>query len=345
MKNILDSERFEHILRRPYKSYVEYVNKENKFYSEYQQFDRIKLGGGPLLEEQLLWQWYYYTGDKIKAKQHIYLQGMLYDKSVHIQVSSLSKGLIWKTSADLRAGPDSNLLAILLADERVLLNRFVNWSYDPIDRDNSNRLVIGPVLVIKALIGGNLVRAQEELDKYQADLGNKKNDKYFMVDIPILESMMEGDIVMFKESIQPLLDVKFLKRRRSFGHKIMELLAVEAAYFIKAMWILGHEVVIDHPLIPMDLMPIQPLEEYPVPYFFLDGYKGELPENYVKWLVMTPEERESQSQDSMTEQKLPPFDPSTYNTPAEQRMIEACMSKGLIVKGDKDDGWKIYKNI
>ena len=334
----------DNILRPKLDSHDDFVIENNKLYAEYEQFDRLNLMY-PIIIEERQWQWEFYSGNVIKSKQHIYLQGILYDKSAHIQVSSPNNGLIWNTSADLRAGPDSNLLAILLADDRNLLNRFINWPYDPIDRDNSNRLVIGPVLVIKALIGGNLVRAQEELDKYQADLGNKKNDKYFIVDIPILESMMEGDIVMFKESIQPLLDVKFLKRRRSFGHKIMELLAVEAAYFIKAMWILGHEVVIDHPLIPMDLMPIEPLAEYPVPYFFLDGYKGELPENYVKWLAMTPEERESQSQDSMTEQKLPSFDPDKYSTPTEQRMIEACMSKGLIVKGDKDSGWKIYKDI
>jgi len=335
--------KLEHILRPRILMYDDFIRDQNDFYSEYEQFDLLKLRSA-ILKEKHQWYWEYYTGDTNKAKNHLYLQGRLYDKYANVQVSSPTKGLIWETSADLRAGPDSNLLSILLADERVLLNRFINWSYDPIDKDNSNRLVIGPVLVIKALLGGNLSLAKEEFNKYQADLGKEKNDKYFIVDIPILESMMEGDVAKFMESIQPLLDVKFLKRRRSFGHKIMELLAVEAAYFIKAMWILGHEVVIDHPLIPMDLMPIQPLEEYQVPYFFLDGYKGELPENYVKWLAMTPVERESQSQDSMTEQKLPSFDPDKYSTPTEQRMIEACLSKGLIVKGDKDDGWKIYKD-
>ena len=322
--------------------YVDYVASQNRKYSRRKDFGDPNMSAMCSNENCRFLKSYYVDQDLLVAKKHLYTAAAVCDWWLNRRNKSYSGSYYWGTSTHLRVGPDRKLLAILFSDNSVLLERFIKWPYDSM---YSGRAVIGPVLVVKALLGRNRNLAREELNKYQADLGAEENDNYFIGDIPILESMMDGDIEKFIESIQPLLDVRFLKRRRSFDHKIMELLAVEAAYFIKAMWILGHEVVIDHPLIPMDLMPIQPLEEYPVPYFFLDGYKGELPENYVKWLAMTPEERESQSQDSMKEQKLPPFDPSTYSTPAEQRMIQAVLSKGLIVKGDKDSGWKIYKDI
>lgn len=48
-----------------------------------------------------------------------------------------------------------------------------------------------------------------------------------------------------------------------------DFLAVWAVVYAKICWLKGIKVVVDHPLVPMSLMPIEPLPEYRLEYDFL----------------------------------------------------------------------------
>ncbi len=61
-------------------SYAEFIENRNARYAlNYTQFYALGLSS-PIGEESLRWVWSYYSGDVINAKQHIYLQGLLFDK-------------------------------------------------------------------------------------------------------------------------------------------------------------------------------------------------------------------------------------------------------------------------
>ena len=62
---------------------------------------------------------------------------------------------------------------------------------------------------------------------------------------------------------------------------------------LKLAWILGMEVEVDSPYIPMELMPVKPLEHYEIPYFFLDGYQGEIPTEYLEFRRQIKAERQA----------------------------------------------------
>lgn len=107
---------------------------------------------------------------------------------------------------------------------------------------------------------------------------------------------------------------------------------------LKTAWILGHEIEIDSPYIPMDLMPVRPLEKYEVPYFFMEGYEGEYPEGWLEWKAKQdlgiPEAAEG-SIDFI-------WDKNKYASRQEAIIIEAALKKGYRVEKDEADNSIIY---
>ncbi len=287
---------------------------------------------------------YFIDGDISSAKQHLYVQGMLIDKWRH-RVDHHRRGAHWGTTSSMRVGPMAELLPFLLSDSHELLNRFIHWPYDEIDVSGAWKPVVGVAPVVQALLAGDVEKAKQNLNLYSLDLGTESNDEYYTNDVALLQSMIDGDDIAFQELIEPLCDASYLKKRKPFEHKMIEVIAVEATWLLKAMWILGHEIEIDHPLIPMDLMPIRPLERYTVPYFFLDGYDGDLPANYVNWLNRPSEELSAPAMPERQSTTIDiEYDPSTYANLREQILVQRLRSIGLTVTGNKEDGWQIIKD-
>ena len=92
-----------------------------------------------------------------------------------------------------------------------------------------------------------------------------------------------GDVAILKIGIEYLVS-KPIHKKRFFRQAFeTDFLSFPAVAILKVAWILGYEIEIDSPYIPMDLMPIRPLEKYEVPYFFMEGYEGKIPDAYLKW--------------------------------------------------------------
>ena len=66
------------------------------------------------------------------------------------------------------------------------------------------------------------------------------------------------------------------------------LYSLQANILLKAAWRLGFEYTHDHPLVLNELLPIEPNPNYENPYFFVDGYKGDIPQSWLDFFNENP---------------------------------------------------------
>ena len=99
----------------------------------------------------------------------------------------------------------------------------------------------------------------------KAHLLTKKTDSYFKskhydLHIAVWEAIRDRNA----EGLEIALLLLIKKTHRHFvsGHFWGDFISMPAIGYLKAAWYIGLEVEVKHKLIPMELMPIQPLVEY-----------------------------------------------------------------------------------
>ena len=88
------------------------------------------------------------------------------------------------------------------------------------------------------------------------------------LDFEFFKALHVGDKSKMEELLEKFVSPKVLKRK--FDNPILnQYIALPALGYAKLAWIKGIEVDINSPLIPKELLPIQPLDHYEIPYDFL----------------------------------------------------------------------------
>ncbi len=67
---------------------------------------------------------------------------------------------------------------------------------------------------------------------------------------------------------------KKIHKARNTDTLLNKYISMPALGYAKLAWYLGVEVEVNSPLIPKDLLPIKPLDNYEIPYDFLEEYFG-----------------------------------------------------------------------
>jgi len=154
-------------------------------------------------------------------------------------------------------------IGILLSDSIELINSFKDWQFE-----NHNYWLKQGLLpfVIQEILKDNKEKALELLDVFE-----KKHKKYALKeqDTAILRAIIKGD----KKGVEALLECFLLpKNHKKCNDTLMlhsKLFSLHATGYAKLAWIKGIEVHVDHPLLPMELLPIKPNKEYVIEYDFL----------------------------------------------------------------------------
>ena len=160
-----------------------------------------------------------------------------------------------------------NKLFFLCSDSEEVTNNFKNFDIESIS-NLDYRLEAGHTLgfVVQQILKCDNEKALYYLNIYE---DNYKNHSLKEYDVEILKAIIDKD----KDRIQELLKVYLLPKNHDKspekGMLSHGLLSYEATVFAKIAWIKGIEVKIDHPLLPMELLPIKPNENYLIEYDFL----------------------------------------------------------------------------
>lgn len=185
---------------------------------------------------------------------------------------NLHKVLVYKV--------DSHLMAsyLLWSDHRELIQRFTTFNYAQYgntEKEIWNRwTLLEQGIAIYAYVMYHLASGMFEQVHNCIAVANrlatsrKFSRRHFPIHVRIWEAIMNKD----KEAIKTNL-LQLINKAHGFFHEELygegDFISSPAVGYLKAAWLLGIEVEVEHPLIPMEMMPVKPLEKYENRYWFL----------------------------------------------------------------------------
>lgn len=95
-----------------------------------------------------------------------------------------------------------------------------------------------------------------------------KREELLVIDYNFYKALFERDKSKVEETLAILVSPKIHKKRND-NPVLNQYISLPALGYAKLAWRYGIEAVIDTPLIPRQLLPIQPLAKYEIPYDFL----------------------------------------------------------------------------
>lgn len=158
----------------------------------------------------------------------------------------------------------------MLSDCKALQERMSRFTYTL----REERLAKGDfdltVRLQQRLILGDEVGARADYEAFLPSL-EKKTYSRFGADMLFFEALLTRDWPKLENAFAQLLDKKMVRyRNKDSIPGIGEWLSHPAMWYAKLAWIKGMEIEIDHPMVPMALLPVAPLPEYKSPWLCLE---------------------------------------------------------------------------
>lgn len=95
-----------------------------------------------------------------------------------------------------------------------------------------------------------------------------KNQQELKIDYEFYKALLSKDKAKCEELLEQLVSPKIHKKRND-NAILAKYVSQPALGYAKLAWRQGVEVKVDSPLIPKDILPIEPLDHYEIPYDFL----------------------------------------------------------------------------
>lgn len=122
---------------------------------------------------------------------------------------------------------------------------------------------------VQQFLLGNNSLIERNLEIMEKVWFNKPNENSTLqYDVNFLKNLYLKDFSKCEEILKEMLSPKIHKKRNDDA-LLNKYISMPALGYVKLAWILGHEFEIKNKLIPKDLLPVQPLEKYEIPYDFL----------------------------------------------------------------------------
>ncbi|MPR35531.1 hypothetical protein GBK04_19800 [Cytophagaceae bacterium SJW1-29] len=152
----------------------------------------------------------------------------------------------------------SHFSYLLLSDCEALIQQYSTLRHQWWDEKTKDGLLVYARAIQCILLDDweSLEKHLIQFDKQAKRYKSAQHSKEFFI------GMLEKDIGKVKRSIETMCEKRY-SRHNPF---LANLIALPAAGYAKLAWLKGMQVQIDSPLVPMELMPIAPLEEYVNPY-------------------------------------------------------------------------------
>lgn len=95
-----------------------------------------------------------------------------------------------------------------------------------------------------------------------------KQEELLKIDYEFYKALLTKDKSKCEEVLEELVSPKIHKKRND-SPVLKEYVTQPALGYAKLAWCLGVEVEVNNPLVPKEILPIEPLDSYDVPYDFL----------------------------------------------------------------------------
>ena len=168
---------------------------------------------------------------------------------------------------------------LLLSDSKELIYKFSDWECDSLREERH----LGPTEIIKLILRGDQELVAELFEIWR-NRDHIKGNEIWKGDVMFLDGLISGNNSLICDGIKHLLTPEIHEARNGIYNFRKKILSFPAIMYAKCAILKGFELDLEHDLIPTGLIANSYIEDYKVDFFFLEGYKGELPEPYVKWL-------------------------------------------------------------
>lgn len=191
------------------------------------------------------------TDNIIAAKQHYYIYGRLQEVAIKEYDARLFEYNI------------QSIGNVLLSDNNTLIRRFSDLRYNGMEASVEKG---GPAIWCHTLC--MFIQNNKEIAARNILLIEKNKEQLMQPDLAFFKGLYNGDKAAMTAAIQQLLEPK-LHKKRNDDPMFVNVISHPALTYLKLAWYRGFEIVVDSPLIPAALLPVQPLEVYEETYEFL----------------------------------------------------------------------------
>ena len=197
---------------------------------------------------------FFFENDICKAKHFFYLCG------------KIDEYLILKHDEKILDYGINHLSYALLSDCKPLIVRYSNLKHSLYDRMIQSGAT-APMYILQCLIKDDWA----EYERVMPIMKNKTVPKFKMeLDAAFYEALAERNKEKMEEVLAEFITPKVHKQRNKHHELINEFISHPALGYAKLAWYKGIEVNVNSPLVPKELMPIKPLDNYEDVYSFLN---------------------------------------------------------------------------
>jgi len=184
--------------------------------------------------------------DIIKTKQSFYLSAIM-ELYLHL----------FFNDNDLFIISGYPLSAMLLSDNKKLINMYANITYNGYEKDLKKG---HPMPFVQAILKDDWKYLKEKIDFNRENFTSKKSNVWFDYDLDFFEALLNKDIKKMEEAVLLLATKGHRKRNPTIYRK--DLVSTPALTYAKLAYIKGFKLDINHPKVPKELLEIKPNNEY-----------------------------------------------------------------------------------
>ena len=164
----------------------------------------------------------------------------------------------------------------ILSDNELLIQRYAKLRYQPWGKmkgmDENVLLGNGDVWsnTVQFFMANNNEGVEKNLNIIETKVLNSlpKKEEGLKDDYEFYKALHNGDKAKMEEILEKLVSPKIHKKRND-NPILNQYISLPALGYAKLAWRKGIEVEVQSNLVPKELLPIQPLDNYAIPYDFL----------------------------------------------------------------------------
>jgi len=226
---------------------------------EKETIEQIEVGNN--IEGQITGLWY--------CNQTFFLHHLKYEKYDDLKLDAyrcarLDEFLVTHFDSRILDYGINHITYALLSDDKELIKRYANLGHKVymwmVERGHST-----PMYCIQQIMKSDWEQVKWSLEIMKTK--NVKMAKAIQPDLRFFEGILEKDENKMRDAVIQLL--KNHKKRNGQMGIAQDYISVPALTYAKLAWLQGIEIEIDHPLVPKELLPIRPLDNYDDKYDFL----------------------------------------------------------------------------
>lgn len=215
---------------------------------------------------------YFGENDIVRMKQHFHVAAKLSISSV---------GLRWGETLT----STTDFLYVMLSDSPEVIQAYASLEPEEYLKNRENPRLMAFLVHMYQLA----IRDEHDALRVKIAIAAQKSGQKLREEFSAGQDFFSLLLKRDKKALEALITKKadqwqaIIKRGGETGSPLSEnLMASVAMEYAKLCWLKGIEVEIDHPLVPMELLPIKPLEHYDDVYDFLSPDWVPPPQNVIE---------------------------------------------------------------